>query len=229
MNKIKLLYDVVMAMREKEVFRGTLKGEGFRDQVSFFSFTNEFERDTSSGQTKAKITTELDCDGKKVKHQSETEFTARCCHGHGNMRHGFMGHMHHHHGFKEHFGQGDGMCGGIKGKLTRVGLLLSMLNNLKVEEQADKSQLLSLNMKEIPEELKKALREKSHKHVFQDEHRPHCFMKELHSMDNPNFEIKVLVNQDSEVARVELSATGQQRDQDKVCQVNLKAELNLNW
>jgi hypothetical protein len=228
LGKLKLLYDVVMTMRDKEVFKGTLKGEGIRDSVPFFSFSNEFERNNVSGQTKATIVTEMDCDGRKVKHQSTTEFTSQCCHGPGHMHHGFMRHMHHHGALQSQCGgQEEAKCHGFKKKMTMLGLALNMLNSIKVEEQADKGNILTLNMKEIPAELKKALQERAHRRASHPDHKAHGFMKEIHSMDNPNIEAKVLVNKNNEVTMVQLSATGEQKQNGG--QVSLRAELSLVW
>lgn len=53
MNKIKVLYDVFKTMKEKEVFKGSVKLEATKGDVKVLSFSNEFETDTKSGETKS--------------------------------------------------------------------------------------------------------------------------------------------------------------------------------
>jgi hypothetical protein len=133
-------------MKEKEAFKGTLKAEGIKDNAKKFSFNNEFEKDISTGQTKAKIITDVDCDGTRVKHESSTEFYSKdgCKHMHRHI----MSQMQSCHG----------KCG-IKEKLTGIAFVLSMFNNIKVEEKEDKSYNLTLKLSDIPEDLKKSIHE----------------------------------------------------------------------
>ena len=51
MNKIKVLYDVVKTMKEKEVFKGNVKFEAAKGAVKVLSFSNEFETNIKSGET----------------------------------------------------------------------------------------------------------------------------------------------------------------------------------
>lgn len=111
MNKIKLMYDVVKTMKEKELINGNLTVEGTKDQVQFVRFANEFQRNLLTGDVKAKISTQLDVEGKKVKHESSTEFTLN--HNRQGMFHHFGMHMHEHHRL-HHSGQGHS----FKDKLT---------------------------------------------------------------------------------------------------------------
>jgi len=104
MNKIKLLYDVVKTMKEKEVFEGRLNVEGKKDEISVLSLVNKFAANHQSGDVKADISLEVDCQGNKVKHESSLEFNKKCCPGHL------------HHQFK-HDASDHGSCCGIKSKL----------------------------------------------------------------------------------------------------------------
>jgi hypothetical protein len=131
MSKIKLLYDVITTMKDKESCRGKLKVEGSKDQVKIFGLDNEFEKNMADGRVKAKVTLEMDNDGKKVKHESTTEFEG--CGSHGTGHRGFMGHMFSHHCHGQHPDQGQtGGCGeikrcGIKEKLSRLACMLNVL------------------------------------------------------------------------------------------------------
>lgn len=187
MNKIKLLYDVVMTMKEKEDVKGTLKVEGKRDQVSFLSFNYDFDKNAHFHRL----------------------------HGH-----------HHNHCF-------DHAKMGVKEKLSRLAYVLSIFNSIKTEEKEDKSVTLSLNLKDIPEDMKQAFHERmkhgdSHEH---DEfHEKHCFMKEFSAMEKSNVEISIKINSSNEVEKVIFTAEGKQKDETgKEQEMNLKAELNFTW
>ncbi|SPF47806.1 conserved hypothetical protein [Candidatus Desulfosporosinus infrequens] len=229
MSKIKLMYDVINTMKEKEVLSGTFKAEIKKDQIQIASFTNEFEKNLLNGETKAKISTELDCDGKKMKHQSQTEFTMQgCCQGH--RHHGFMRHMHHHH-HDLHSGQTheDIKCGGIKGKLTKLAFVLNIFNQIKVEEKEDESVILSLNLNEIPDEIKIAIQERISQRTMPEHHQHHGFMKELLTLQDPNIECILWISKNREVEKVLLTVNGKRTNElNENHDLNLKAELCLS-
>lgn len=229
MNKIKVLYDVVKTMKDKDFFNGTLSVEGRKDQVKIFGFNNEFEKNITDGQVKAKINLELDHEGKKVKHESSTEFNMHNLHGH--CHHGFMNHMrfHHCHGHQHNHMEGMKRCG-IKEKLTKFTLLLNILNSIKIEEQKDKSLLLALSFDEIHEDIKKIIHEKlQHKKMHQNDD-VHCAVKEFSCMENPNASLNILINKNNEVEKIALKIDGKQKDElNEIHQMNLNAELCLAW
>jgi hypothetical protein len=225
MNKIKLIYDVVKTMKEKNTFKGTLKAEGLKDEAKFFVFENVFERNNLTGLTKAKIKAEVDSDGKKMKMDNSMEFEGKEFHkGHDFMKHI---HSHRHHG--EH-------SGGLKEGLNKLGFILSILNNLKVEEQEDKSAILSLAMDDIPEEIKKAIHEKhqhgneEHEKTPDKHHHHHLFMKEFHSMKKTDFKLNIFINANSEIEKITLLLNGEKEDE-KTGQhaMKLDAEVCLDW
>ena len=114
MNKIKLMYDVVKTLKEKEVLKGSVKAEARKNEVKVFRLEKEFEKNTLSGQVKSKISTELDYEGKTVKHESSTEFNLQdCCR---EKHHGFIRSMHGQHRHQDY----NGKCCGIKGKLSKI-------------------------------------------------------------------------------------------------------------
>ncbi len=194
MNKIKLLYDVVMTMRAKEAAQGTVS---------------------------VKLNTQVDCGGKRVKHESNTEFDMQCC-GQG-MHHG---HRHGHHQMK---------CCGVKGKLSHLAIALHILNNLQVEEKGEAGYLLTLDLKEIPEEWQKLMQEKK-QHLDQPgcveescmghEHF-HC-IKELHEIENPRLKIDLQLNKQYEVEKVLVDVTGEKKSEgSEACTLAFQAELSL--
>ncbi len=219
MNKFKLFYDVVKTMRDKEVIGGTLKVEGKKDATKVFNLQNEFEKNLVTGQTKIKLVTEMDCEGKRVKHESNTEFEMQGCHGH--RHHCMMRHMHHHH----HHGANIGM----KERLNKLLFLLDLLKSVKLDEQADQSVILSLSLNEIPEDVKKAMCER-----FNHENRPvfnghQDFIKEFHSMENVNFDLSLTINKDKEIERAVFTAFGERKDGlSEGAKRNIDVELSFN-
>jgi hypothetical protein len=216
MNKIKLLYDVVTAMKAKETFNGVIKADIRKEQVTLFSLQNEFSKNLLTGQTKAKISTELDYEGKHVKHESTTEFTmpGHCHHRH----HEFFKHMHHH----------AGQCGGIKGKLSKLAFALSILNSLQVKEQEQETIVVSLNMNEIPADMKEMLHEKMMHARTHHEH--HGFMKEFCTMEAGDFTFTMHLNNKYEIEKIAVTLIGTQRDeQNQPHDLTAKAEIHFSW
>jgi len=236
MSKIKLLYDVVTTMKDKESCSGNFKAVCSKDQVKIFGLDKEFEKSMTDGRTKAKINLEVDCEGKKVKHESSTEFDGRGFHGHGH--HGLFGRMiarHCHGRHPDHDQIGDGgeneRCCGFKNKLSRLACMLSVLNSLKVKEQEDKSAVLSLDFDEIPGEVKKMFHEKLlQKKMFHEKHGHQHFCKEFSNVEILKGELSLLINKDKEVEKIALTVEGRQKDDfNNPHDMSLQAELRLVW
>lgn len=231
MNKIKLLYDVVKTMQAKETLNGVAKVAVKKDQANIFSMQNEFAKNTATGQTKAKICTELDYEGKKVKHESTTEFSMP--ESDHDRHHEFFKHMHMMHQMHH---QGPTCCGGIKGKLAKLSLALGLLNSLEVVEQDNKGTLISLNLNELPEEMKACIRERMqhhenhHQHEHEHEHHGHGFLKEFFTMEKSNFSFKAFVNKNYEVEKMLVTIDGTKEGQENApCAMQLQGEIALNW
>lgn len=230
MNKIKLIYDVVKAMKEKEVCQGLIKVEGQKDQSRVFNFTNEFEKNILNGQLKLKINTDLDYAGKKVKHESSTELQMSNCANHS--WHGFGRHLHHRHAFLHHEGEQKQGC--LKDKLAALLFILDTLNKTKVEEQEDKSLLVSLNIEEIPADLQEVLRKRMElKHPHEGDPGPNtktrrCLMNEFCAMENPAITLNIWVSAKNEIQKAVLAVAGQQKDEaGQSHELSLRAELSL--
>ncbi|KZL92511.1 hypothetical protein [Clostridium magnum] len=213
MNKIKLLYDVFKTMKEKESFNVNIKLDAVKGEEKVLSFSNEFNTNTTTGESKAKINSEFNCDGKKVKHESNTEFNMKDC-----KHHKFHHHMGHHAmGCCEH--------GGIKAKLSKITFILNILNNLKAEEK-DGISILSLNLKDIINEIKDQHKDlaEHHKNFHTQEmgeYHKHCdFIKELLCSENSDAELNIYINKNNEVEKIEVSAKGEN---------SLDALVNFNW
>ena len=237
MNKLKLMYDVVTTMKDKEVFNGTLQLTGNHGGVKVVDFWNEFEKNTATGQVKTKIRAELNHDGKQVKHESCTEFTNPCCdhkfhsfemhchhfarqpHGHLNWHqhghpHGQMhgdpnGHHegHHHPHANLHMHLVSG-GGCFKDKWNKLAFILKTLNDIEIEEKEDGC-TLALSLNDLPEHLHECCKEKMAAQVLlkPDEH--HQQMAKLLCMENPQIMLKLHINCNHEIEKVLLDITGQ--------------------
>jgi len=212
MNKIKFLYDVVKTMKGKDIFNGVATAEVQKDQVKIFYVKNEFEKNLLTYETKATITTDLDYEGKQVKHQSTTKFTNHCP---GQGLHHRLRHMH-------HTGR---KCGGIKEKLTKLAFVLNLLNNTQFNEQEDKTTLITLEMSEIPEDIKALIQEKMSHADSCHNHDQHCFMKEFCSIEKGNLSFAVSVNKDYELEKLVIAFDGTQNNEEHV--LNIVTELQL--
>jgi hypothetical protein len=216
MNKIKVLYDVFKTMKEKEVFKGNIKLEATKGEVKVLSFSNQFETNTQSGETKAKINVDLDAEGKKVKHESSSEFNIKDC-PHHKFHRGMGMHMNNH-GMHGH--------GGIKAGLSKVTFVLNLLNNMQVEEKEGKS-VISLELKEVLKEIKDMHKDfhkdindekiseyhkQMHKGINIDNnefHKHHVFIKELLCSEQSNAVLKIYANKNNEIEKAEISAKGE--------------------
>ncbi|AEG59802.1 hypothetical protein [Desulforamulus ruminis] len=232
MNKVKFLYDVVSTLKEKESFRGVLAVEGSRNQDKILVFNNEFEKSQLNGRTKAKVQLELDCQGKKIKHESSTEFDLQDCHGH--RHHGFWHPMRHGHSHGSHHGpfcDGDGAVGGgrFKGKLSRLAFFLNVLNSMELEEQDDKKIVLSLNFDQIPGDMKNLIQRKMQHHKMHHSRDFQQASKEFSGFEPSAVKLTILVNQNKDMEKVVLIAEGKQQEEAAVNDVKLNAELRLDW
>lgn len=221
MNKIKVLYDVVKTMKDKEAFKGNIKLDAVKGGVKVLSFANEFETNTKNGETKANISLDLDDEGKKVKHESNSEFNMKC-HKHHKFHHG----MGMHHGMHGH--------GGIKAGLSKATFILNLLNVMKVEEQEGKS-VISLELKEVLKEMKD-IHKDFHKEISDEKraewnkkmneggandfHKHHKFIKELLCSEDSDTLLKIYANKNNEVEKVELSGKGEN---------SINGSLDLVW
>lgn len=228
MNKIKVLYDVFKTMKEKELFKGNIKVEAAKGDVKVLSFSNEFETNTKNGETKTKLNLDLGAEGKKVKHESNSEFNIKDC-PHHKFHKGM--HMHHNgHGMHEN--------GGIKAKLSKITFVLNLLNNVQIEEKEEKS-IISLELKEVLNEIKdmhkdfhKDFHKESdnekileyHKKMNDGMHKDFCkhheFIKEILCSEQSDALLKIYANKNNEIEKIEISAKGEN---------TIEGSLDLVW
>lgn len=234
MNKMKLLYDVITKMKNKEVIKGTINTEVSKDNLNVFSLENEFEKNMTSGRTKAKISTEMDYEGRRVKHESNTDFDMPELNG--KMHHCFMKHIHSHNHEEDH----RGIKFGPKDGLSKIAFAFGILSALKVDEVEDNLYKLSIDINQIPEDIKKGIHERMnfekpkgtdefHGHHFMKDFHGFCFMKDLHSMNNIDIDLNIYVKKNYEIEKIMLDASGIQKDELAVeHKMITKAEIILN-
>lgn len=217
MNKIKVLYDMAKVMKSKEFFKGTLAVQVHKDEAQVFSLRNEFEKNLQTGEVKAKIKSELDYEGKAVKHESNTEFAmprpGEC------RRHEFMRHLHHH----------PAGCGGLRDKWTKLAFVFSALAALKVEEQEDKTIVVAINATDLPEDSKVFIREAMNR-AAACHHRGPGFLKEFWAAQDIDFVITVTLNKNYEVEKLVSTFVGTVKDDQNAAQdLTARAELSMVW
>ncbi|WP_449240422.1 hypothetical protein [Desulfoscipio gibsoniae] len=229
MHKVKLLYDIIMTMKDKESVKGNLKVQGSKDQMKIFDLNNDFEKSMAEGRIMAKISLETDCAGKKVKHESNTEFDMTGfsgCKRQDLMHRDIFHHRHDRHSQHDHH---NGMnCGGIKSKLSKLAFMLSILDSMKVEAQEDKSTLIALDLDDIPEDMKTLLQEKLQQHRMHHNHCSHGTFKEFSGMEIGNTRLTIRINKKNEVENVLLNAEGKSKDESGAPHpLSLQIELSL--
>ncbi len=218
MNKLKLLYDVVKVLKNKEAFNGNLTVQVHKDDTQLFSLENEFEKNLVTRQTKAKITTQLDYAGKTVKHESNTEFTLS---GPGGCRH--------HEFFRRLHQSQAGGCEGLKGKLSRLSCALSVLMALQTKELEDKTVVLSLSAGDLSEDTQAHLREKMSQAGACHQH-CHGLLTEFCQAPDLDFVIEMFINKRNEAEKVVLTLAGTPQDEHNVPHdLTARVELSLVW
>lgn len=209
MNKLKLLYDVIKTMKGKDLYEGTATIEVHKDETKIFYVKNEFHKNLVNNKTQANIVTEYDYEGKVVKHQSNTELTNHC------LGHGFIKRRHHH--------DQESHCCGWKATLTKIGFVLNLLHTMQVEEKDNKS-LITLNLNQIPEDVKMMI----HQKMSHGDCEGHALAKEFCCIESGNLFFQVVINQNNEMEKGEIHFIGTQRTVEGIQhEMKLKAQVQL--
>jgi hypothetical protein len=214
MNKIKFLYDVVKTMKTKEILNGVLKAEVEKDQVKIFSIQNEFEKNLSTGQIKSKVNAEVDYEGRT----GAQEY----CDGFGINKEqpDFQRHIPHFHGRGRE---------GLKEKFAKWAFALGILDAVKIEEQQDKTMVISLNVNDIPTDMKLLFHEKMSQ-AKGHHHFDHPLMHEVCAVDELDLVLNLHINKNYEVENILLTAGGNQSDrQSQQHDLKARAELCFLW
>jgi hypothetical protein len=211
MNRLKFLLDVIQTMKEQEKVKGAFRVEATRDQVKVFNLESQFEKDMLTGKGQSKIKTAFDCDGQQLSHESSTEFTNihKC---HGGLHRRFREHLHGRAGWLRRQGDPAAKCGGLKEKLNHIAILLQVLEKIQLEEQPDRSYVLSLKSADFPADLKRAVieqmrerREAAREHLDADHFEGCALIRELHDIQEAELEFQMGVNRDNKVSWVSIS------------------------
>ena len=217
MNRLKLMYDVVKTLRDQVAINGVVTVKVQKDHAKIFYVKNQFQKNLVTMQTTATITSEVDYEGKKVKHQSTTEFT-NLCPG-KDMHDKLFKHMHH---------AGD-KCGSLKEKLTKLTFVLGSLNSMKVEEQQDKTNLITLEITSLPEDIKMHIQEKMSHIESAHDHDRCCFRKEFCCIEKGKLSFAMSINKDYEIEKIVITFDGEQHNEENEQHVlEIVAELQLN-
>lgn len=217
MKKIKLLYDVARTMKNMEKIDGVITVGVRKDQEAVFSLRNKFEKD-GAGKVKANITTKMNINGEDLTRESTTEFklTGDCHHGPCMMWKSFHGH------------HGTAGSRGIKGVFHRISAALGILSSLKVEDQPNGAAVISLNLSDVPGEIKTMLLEK-----IQQKHASHpdcCCIQGCRNVEMLNGLVVITVNEKHAIDKVTVNLDGMAQDaESKEHTMAATAELQFAW
>ena len=198
MNKMKILYDVVKAFKNKEVISGVFTADVKKDETSIFTMTSQFAKNVLTGQRKATINTQLDYDGKTLHSAGDTKFS-------GHEGHGF------HHGMGHRMGPGMGGRGcTMREKFGRLTFMLGVLNALEVTEDQDNTLVLTLNSVNLPDEAKAIVQERLRHGGCR--HSGHGFIHEFSGLTELDFTLSVVIDESCNIKKAAGSVSGIRKD-----------------
>lgn len=210
MNKMKILYDVVKAFKNKEVISGVFSADVKKDETSIFTMTSQFAKNVLTGQRKATINTQLDYDGKAVHSAGDAKFG-------GHEGHGF------HHGMGH--GMGSRGCT-MREKIGRLTFMLGVLNALEVTEDQDNTLVLTLNSVNLPDEAKEIVQERlSHGGC---RHSGHGFTHEFSGLTELDFTLSVVIDESCNIKKAAGSVSGSRQDEQQGHTLRASAEVIFN-
>ncbi|VBB08185.1 Hypothetical protein LUCI_3453 [Lucifera butyrica] len=216
MNKIKLLYDVFQTFKSKEAVTGVLRAEIEKDQVKVFTIQKDFAKNLSTGQTRVKMNAEANYEARTEGHEYYDRFP-HCPPDRGH--HEFLPPHHSHCHGRE----------GLKRKFAKWALALSILNALQMEEKDNQTIELSLKATDLPADAKQLVREKV-AHVALRHPLGCSLLQDFQSGDPLDFGLIALVNKNSEVEKIVITAAGNRSDsQTQQAALTASAELSLVW
>jgi len=215
MKKIKMLYEVARTMKNMAKIDGVITADVRKDQEAVFSLRNKFEKD-EAGKVTAHVSSKTNLNGEDLSRESTTEFTLTSDHCPCMMWKSFHGH-HGTTGFR-----------GIKGVFHRISVALGLLGNLKVEDQANGTTAISLNLSDIPAEIQNLLLEKmQQKHACTPDC---CCMQGCKNVELLNGLVIITVNEQHAIDNVTVNLDGRAQDADsKEHTMAASAELQFAW
>ena len=215
MKKIKMLYDVARIMKNMAKIDGVITIDVRKDHVAVFSLQNKFKKN-ETGKVTSNVSSKMNLNGEDLTRESATEFTSTGNHGPCMI-------------WKSFNGRHDAArCHGGKGALHRISVAFGILGSLKVEDQTNGSAVISLNLNDIPDEIKTMLQEKmQHKHASR-----HCcgYMQECRNVQMLNGLMVITVNDKHAVDKVTVNLDGSSQDaESKEHTMAATAELQFAW
>jgi hypothetical protein len=216
MNKIKLMYDIARAMRDKDNLNGSVKLSLTKDGYEVFQMDNEFSRNFTNGTGRAKISTVLDHEGKQLQHESITEFNMNLEPENETQGCEYHRFLHKHHRGLHSIG--------LKKRLDIIIAALNALNNMKVLEQEGQCICLSLDLNEIPEGLKEDFRT----HMIHRHHARPGFLSGVPVMEKGSLECRINKNHEIETITLKLEGNLQEENQ-PAGDINLDVAAAFAW
>lgn len=213
MNKIKVIYDAVKQMKSRDALKGSLKVEGVKDQQKVLEVDHTFEKSNQGFQVKGKTLMEVEKEGNRVMMENNIDFKKE-----GSFRaHEHRGHMHHFHSFRQ---QAHGTEGGMRFGWNKLTAVLGLLSSVNLEEDGEGTVKLSLASADIPEEMKREMKEmmkqghEHHKHMAEGHPHSQC-LKEFHDMEEADFDLVVWIGKNREINEISLAVAGKTVDENK--------------
>jgi hypothetical protein len=217
MKKIKLLYDVARTMKNMARIDGVATVDVRKDQERVLSLRNTFTKD-ETGRVKASVSSKMNFNGEDLTRESTTEFNLSqdCQHGpwkmwqHRHGRHGAAG------------------SHGVRGILQGFSLALGVLGSLKVEDQPNGAAVISLDLSDIPDELKTMLREKIQQH--HGRHPDFRCMEGCLDVEMLHGLLKITVNERHAIDTLTVNLNGSAQDTENGAHaLAAAAELQFAW
>ncbi len=238
MNKIKLMYDVAQTMRKKESVSAFVKLELKKNGKRSLYVESEFEKDFSDLKPHFGGFSHMHGNKAMQLHKAYCEGQGKennCNRPDVNALRDFRRCRHHNFKFQDIF--------------TKMSCLFGLIDAIELVED-DEISILTLDCKNIPEDLKQIMEEKKmeHERFHEDmkeklreymEKEPHDGENEHHKlnpmchlrdMKNPEFKLEVRVNKDKEIEKVILNAKGEginKKDENQI--MDLCFELNFTF
>jgi hypothetical protein len=215
MKKIKMLYDVASTMKNMTKIDGVVTVDVRKDHEAVFSLRNKFEKD-EAGKVTANVSAKTNLNGEDLTRESTTEFTLTGDHGPCMLWKSFH---------KRHDAAG---CHGVKGMFHRISVAFGILSSLKVEDQKNGTAVISLDLNDVPDEIKTMLREKLlQKHAA---HSDCCCMQGCKNVEMLNGLVVITVNEKHAIEKVTVNLDGRVQDvESKEHTMAATAELQFAW
>lgn len=178
MNKIKFFYDLINAAKDKDSIKGSFSVKGIKDNFELFHVNNNFKKVNSK-------------DKNFKKNFENKQFT----HMFSEHRHN-MTDVFHLHGYDYKYNQNV--------KLNKMMAVFGILKDMKIDQNEDKSYIMSLDSDKVSENMKKFILKTMDETLNVNEHyiKLHDFLRKFEDTGELKFHIKVFVSSKYEIQKV---------------------------